>query len=82
MKKKYEQLMETMYLMFLSSRQLNLDMDDYQVMWESLMEKWGIQIPKGWEAFLEEINCSASGSYKFFEVAFWKYFYVNPLKKV
>ena len=80
MKKKYQQLLETMYLMFLNSQTLELDMDDYQVMWEALMEKWGIEPPSAWEEFIEKINCRASESYKYFESQFWSYFIITPFK--
>ena len=80
MKQKYQELLEAMYLMLLPSTNLELDMDDYQVMWEALMERWGIEPPSQWEEFIEDINCSASGSYKYFETKFWQYFYIKPIK--
>jgi hypothetical protein len=80
MKQKYQQLLEAMYLMFKDSSGLDLDMEDYQVMWEALMQRWGIEPPSEWEVFLDKINSSASESYKYFEVTFWQYFYIKPLK--
>jgi len=77
MKQKYQSLLETMYLMFKDSSGLDLDMDDYQVMWEALMEKWGIKPPSLWEEFIDDINCTASESYNFFESVFWKYFIIT-----
>ena len=80
MKKKYQELLEAMYLMFLDSTGLELEIDDYQVMWEALMERWGVEPPSHWEEFMEKINCRASESYKYFESIFWEYFYITPLK--
>lgn len=81
MKKKYEQLMEVMYLMFKDSSGLDLDMEDYQAMWEALMDTWGIETPTSWEKFLHDINSRSSESYKYFESIFWQHFYVTPLKQ-
>jgi hypothetical protein len=80
MKKKYQELLEAMYLMFLDSTGLELDMEDYQVMWEALMDRWGITPPESWEKFLDDINCRASESYKYFESKFWQHFIITPLK--
>ena len=80
MRKKYQELLEAMYLMFLDSTGLELDMEDYQVMWEALMDRWGITPPESWEQFLDDINCRASESYKYFESKFWTYFIITPLK--
>ena len=80
MRKKYQELLEAMYLMFLDSTGLELDMEDYQVMWEALMDRWGITPPESWEKFLDEINCRASESYKYFESKFWQHFIITPLK--
>ena len=80
MKKKYQELLEAMYLMFLDSTKLELEMEDFQVMWEALMERWGIEPPSQWEEFLYKINSSASESYKYFESIFWQYFIITPLK--
>lgn len=81
MKQKYQELLETMYLMFKKSSGLQLDMDDFQVMWEALMDHWGITPPETWERFIDQINVSASESYKYFERVFWDHFYISPLKQ-
>lgn len=80
MKKKYQELLEAMYLMYKDSTGLELDMEDYQVMWEALMDRWGIETPPSWEQFIDKINCRASESYKYFESIFWQHFYITPLK--
>lgn len=73
----YEKLKDVMYNMFLDGAFPELDMDEYKVMWEALMEQWEIPVPKKWDEFLEEVNCKASNKYDYFTKIFDQYFNNN-----
>jgi hypothetical protein len=73
--KKQKILAETMYNMFLEGRLPHLDMDDFVVMWKALIEKFEIDIEdSSFDAFIEEINCTASDRWEYFTMVFDKHF--------
>ena len=63
--------------MFYETFQLSdlFDMDDLQVMWESLMERYQIKKPENWEEFIYKINSTASDSQYRFSQIFDEYFF-------
>lgn len=71
-----DRLCDVMYNMFLKDTLPDLDMEDFQVMWEALMNKWDIKIgEESWNSFIKEINCTASDRYSWFKQTFNRYFY-------
>lgn len=71
-----EKLCDVMYNMFLDGTLPDLDMEDFEVMWEALMNKWQITISSdNWKSFLEEVNCLSSNRYDWFKQTFNKWFY-------
>ena len=71
---KLERLRDTMYSMFREEALPELDMEDFIVMWESIMDKWDIKKPDSWELFLDELNCLKSDDYRWFNNLFNTHF--------
>lgn len=67
---KLERLKDTMYSMFREEALPELDMEDFIVMWESIMDKWDIKKPDSWELFLDELNQLKSDDYRWFNNLF------------
>ena len=62
--------------MFFETFQLSdlFDMDDLQVMWEALLERYQIKKPENWEEFIYKINSKSSDSQYRFSQIFDEYF--------
>lgn len=75
MSKKLEVLSSVIYNMFSYDNFPQLDMDDMEVMWKALIEKWEIKISdEKYKEFIEEVNCPAADKYSWFINCFKKYF--------
>lgn len=73
--KKVEKLRNLMYAMFLDGCLPDLDMEDFQVMWEAIMLRWQIKIDyEDWEAFIIDINFKSSDNKEKFNEVFDKHF--------
>lgn len=70
----YEKLKDLMYNMFLDGAFPDLEMEDFEVMWLAIVERWEIKKPKLWDEFIEEVNCPYSNKYTWFSNVFDKYF--------
>lgn len=68
-------LFEVMYDMFKEGNLPELDMDDFSVMWKSLIDYWDLDIlEEEVDCFVEEINCKKSEDKDWFRQVFNKYF--------
>lgn len=75
-KKKLEQLLDIMYNMFSYNTIPHLQIEDFKIMWEVLLEKYGIKIAKTkWEEFILSLQAKNSNKYSTFKKLFTKYFY-------
>lgn len=68
-------LRNVMYTMFKTGNLPDIDMEDFEVMWKALIDRWNIKISdEMWENFIDEVNCTASDNEEWFTKTFNNYF--------